>query len=199
MNKRGFTLVELIATIAILGIVMSIAIFAANGGFSEAKNKTEDIFVKTLEDALNIYTDSDAKRLNFNTSSSVCTIEKRFGDSKVYKVTNSVTFNNVINSDYTPLTADEVVNPANEKVTCNLSAPVTIYRDDDYVYYYFFDKASFTCLTSDSYITNLPYDCLKQLSGLNFNKFPCGYMEQLLEDNKITSIPTRCNNEGATQ
>ena len=95
MNKKGFTLVELIATIALLGIVMGIAIYAASGGFSEAKNKTEDVFIKTLQDALNIYTDSDAKRLSFATSST-CSIEKRFGNANVYKNSTAITFNNVI-------------------------------------------------------------------------------------------------------
>ena len=157
MNKKGFTLVELVATIAILGIVMSIAIYAASGGFSEAKNKTEDIFVKTLEDALNVYTDSDAKRLTFS-QTSACSIVKRFGNSNVYKNSTSITFEDVINSDYKPLTAAEMVNPANE-TKCNLNAPVYIYVDDDYVYYYRVEKSALGCLTGEGYITNLPSGC----------------------------------------
>ncbi len=158
MNKKGFTLVELVATIAILGIVMSIAIYAASGGFSEAKNKTEDIFVKTLEDALNVYTDSNAKRLTFSTTSP-SSIEKSFGASNVYKNSTSLTFEDVINSDYKPLTAAEMVNPANEDVICNLSAPVSIYIDDDYVYYYRVKKSDLGCLKGEGYITNLPSGC----------------------------------------
>jgi len=157
MNKKGFTLVELIATIALLGIVMGIAIYAASGGFSEAKNKTEDVFIKTLQDALNIYTDSDAKRLSFATSST-CSIEKRFGNVNVYKNSTAITFNNVINSDYAPLSEAEMVNPANE-TKCNLNAPVSIYRDDDYVYYYRVNKSDLGCLTGEGYITNLPSGC----------------------------------------
>ena len=160
MNKKGFTLVELIATIAILGIVVSVAIYAANGGFSEAKNKTEDVFIKTIEDALSIYTNSDATKLKFATTKT-CTIAKRFGNSNIYKNTtsSSVTLQKVIDSEYTPLEASDLVNPANQK-TCKLNVAVNIYRDDDYVYYYRLKKSSLNCLNDTTgYITNLPSGC----------------------------------------
>ena len=159
MNKKGFTLVELIATIAVLGIIVSISIYAANGGFAKAKEKSEDVFIKTLQDALDIYTDSNAKSLSFS-SASICTIEKRFGSSNVYKNTATITFRDIINSDYTPLTAKEVVNPANETVPCDLGAPVSIYRDDDFVYYYQVSSASLKCLNTEGDITNLPSGCM---------------------------------------
>ena len=73
MNQKGFSLIELVATIVILGIVASITIFAVGGGFSKTKAKTEDVFIKTIEDSLNIFTDSsDAKSLTFSTEK--CTI-----------------------------------------------------------------------------------------------------------------------------
>jgi len=160
MNQKGFTLVELLTTIVILSIVVGITIIGVNGGFSTAKDKTEEIFIKTLEDALNIYIDSDAKKLSFTTSSSICTLQKRFGKSKVYGITSSITLNDIINSEYIPLVKEEVVNPANEEVACNLNAPVSIYHDDDYVYYYRINKEDLECLKTTGYITNLPSGCL---------------------------------------
>ena len=160
MNQKGFTLVELLATIVILSIVVGIAIIGANGGFSNAKDKTEDVFLKTIEDALNIYIDSDAKKLRFNTSSSVCTIQKRFGESKIYRTIDRITLNDIINSEYKPLTATDVVNPANEDVDCNLNAEVSIYRDDEYIYYYRFKKDFLECFKTTGYVTNLPSGCL---------------------------------------
>ena len=152
MNKKGFTLVELLATLVILGIVVGIAIIGITGVFKNAKEKTEDVFVGTLEDALEIYLDSDAKKLNFSTTS-IC------ASKNIYKSSNSLTFNNIINSTYSPLQASDLVNPANENVTCNSNATVDIYRDDNYVYYYKVNKNDLGCLKNRGYITNLPSEC----------------------------------------
>lgn len=159
MNRKGFSLIELVATIVILGIVASITIFAVSRTFTETKNKTEDVFIKTLEDAINIYANSsDAKTLTFNTE--VCTIQKRFGESKISK-SNNITLRDVINSEYTPLTTSEIVNPANEEVNCNIGATVSIFRDEEYVYYYRVAKSDLGCLKTTGYITNLPSGCLE--------------------------------------
>ena len=161
MNKKGFTLVELIATIAVLGIIVSISIYAANGGFSQAKDKSEEVFIKTLKDAISIYTDSDGKKLSFSTTET-CTIDKRFGKASVYKNTGTVTLRKVIESEYTPLQENEVKNPADENAVCNLNATISIYRDEDFVYYYRVSKNDLGCLKQkDGYITNLPSGCLE--------------------------------------
>ena len=158
-KKNGFTLVELLATIIILGIVVGLTVVGTNGAFRNAKARTEDVFVKTLEDALDIYVDSDAKRLNFGTTE-VCTINKTHKKGvKVYKASD-VTFANVINSDYSPLVESEMVNPANEETKCSLGAAVSIYRDEDFVYYYKVAKSGFNCLlNTDGYISTLPSTC----------------------------------------
>lgn len=162
MNKKGFTLVELLATLVILGIVVGITIVGVNGGFRNAKEKTEDVFVKTLTDALDIYLDSDAKKLNY-TIFSGCEVTKKLGTAKMYKATGNITFANIINSEYAPLIESDLVNPANKGVSCKRSdnIPVEIYRDSDYVYYYKVAKSSFTCLLdTEGYISNLPDGCI---------------------------------------
>ena len=172
MNKKGFTLVELLATLVILGIVVGITVVSINSIFGNTKKKTEDVFVKTLEDALDIYLDSDARGLNFfNTE--VCTIAKRHGNVKVYKSSDNLILKNIIaskseatndterrlNSTYSPLTESDIVNPANETVKCNLNAPVSIYRDSDYVYYYKINKSDLKCLINSGTIDSLPSSC----------------------------------------
>lgn len=160
MNRKGFTLVELLATLVVLGIVMSIVLVSVNGGFGEAKNKTEDVFVDTIKDAMDMYLDSNAKNLNFSTS---CPNEivKTYGEVKVYKATTN--FQTVIDSKYKPITQNDLVNPANKDVECALASNISIniYRDEDFVYYYSIDKTEFGCLTKTDKISNLPegYDC----------------------------------------
>ena len=158
MNRRGFTLVELLATLVILGIVTSIVLIGINGGFNNAKDKTEDVFVKTVKDAMDIYLDSDAKKLNFS-KVEVCTLNKTHGKSKVYKSSDNITLNNIINSEFHPITQDDLVNPVNSS-KCDKNTIVNIYRDEDYVYYYEINS-DMGCLVSTKSISILPEECNK--------------------------------------
>lgn len=154
-NNHGFTLVELLATLVVLGIITGLTIVGISSNLKKTKEKTEDVFVKTLEDAIEIYLDSDAKKLTFTKNDS-CTFNKTHGKVELY-MADAVTFANIMNSSYKPLGDTDYVNPANEKVACNKGALVSIYRDSDYVYYYKVDRNSFSCLLNNSgYITNLP-------------------------------------------
>ena len=158
MNRRGFTLVELLATLVILGIVTSIVLIGINGGFNNAKDKTEDVFIKTVKDAMDIYLDSDAKKLNFS-KVEVCTLNKTHGKSKVYKSSDNITLNNIINSEFHPITQDDLVNPVNSS-KCDKNTIVNIYRDEDYVYYYEID-GDMGCLVNTKSISILPEECNK--------------------------------------
>ena len=154
MNREGFTLIELLGVIILLGVIASVSIVTVNYGLDEAKKETEEVFVKTLRDAVNMYMDVDAKTLMFSTSKS-CVISKLIDNADVYKA-NEITFNEIINSEYSPIVAGEMVNPANEK-QCNVNAKITIYRDEDYVYYYKFNGSELGCLvTNTGMITNFP-------------------------------------------
>lgn len=158
-NRKGFTLIELLATIVVLSIVVGLSVVGVNYAIQNAKNKTEDIFVKSISDALEIYIDTDAKKLNFS-SSAICTVNKTHAKGvKVYKSTNALTFNNVVDSTYVPLVRSELVNPANKDVECNLNNPIEIYRDEDFVYYYKMQKNGFNCLKESGVISNLPSGC----------------------------------------
>ena len=158
MNSKGFTLVELLATVVLLAIIMGIVLVSTTGGFKKSKEDTEKVFIDTIKDAMDMYLDSDAKNLDYKGTN--CTINKTHKIGvKLYKA-NNITFNDVINSTYHPLTESDLVNPANDK-KCKATATISIYRDEDFVYYYKIDKDGFECLTSSGVISNLPEKCTK--------------------------------------
>ena len=169
MNKKGFTLVELLATIIILSIVTGIAIVIIVSSFKKAKEDTEKVFIKNLEDAIEIYIDSIvSKEQAVVFDEKICTINKKINpSSKVYRASATVPLSDLSDPNknpYSPL--GKVVNPANEKVDCNPdNVPIKIYRDDDYVYYYFINKNTLNCLLDKTgYITNLPCECISDKS-----------------------------------
>lgn len=157
MNRKGFTLIELLATIIILGIIMGITVIGLSGVFKTAKEKSEDVFVDTIKDAMNMYLNSsDVDKID---SWNLCDnkVRKTYGGVKMYKTT--IYFDSVINSEFSPITEDDLVNPANEEVACRTASNISvdIYYDDDFVYYYSIDKDNFDCFkNTDSLISNLP-------------------------------------------
>lgn len=156
MNRKGFTLVELLATLVVLGIITMITVVSVNNIFNSTKNKSEDVFVNTIKNAMDMYLNSnDVKNL---TSWDECdnSVNKIHGNIKMHKTETK--FISVINSEFKPITQSDLVNPANEKVKCNNAniISVDVYRDDDFVYYYSINKSSFGCLKNSGVITNLP-------------------------------------------
>ena len=55
MNKKGFTLVELIAVIAVLGMIIGIATFSVVTLVNRAREKTKEENINNLKDAAIIY------------------------------------------------------------------------------------------------------------------------------------------------
>lgn len=168
MNNKGFTLIELLATLIVLGIVVGITVVGLNIDFGKAKEKTEEVFVDTLKDAIDMYLSSEFGSLEKDNQCGDTLSKKHNSAVRVYKYKkndgNSVTFNDLLNNpdfEYKPLVESEFINPANEDVDCNVNAVINVYRDEDYVYYYSVDKSDLGCLKNiggeyDSVITNLP-------------------------------------------
>lgn len=161
MNKRGFTLIELLATLAVLGIITGIVLVSSTSLFKDKKSDTEDVFVDTLKDAIKIYIDG-LGGVDLN-DSPVCTIKKSIHPNEVgiYEVKDKeITFRNITNSKYKPLTEKDMINPANN-VKCNIDdAKIHIYADSDFVYYYKFTGSDLKCLSKNTgVISNLPEGC----------------------------------------
>lgn len=154
MNKKGFTLVELIATILILGLVVGITVYSMSSIFGHTKNKTEEVFVATIKDALEIYLASDAKKLYFDR---ICsnTLDKSYKTGvKVYWTT--ISMRDVINTG--SLTDKDFVNPASDyECVSPDEVNLHVYKDEDHVYYYSVNKVDFECLNDDEgMFENLP-------------------------------------------
>ena len=157
-------------------IVAGITLVSMSGVMGSAKDKSEEAFIKTLEDAISMYIDSDGRNLSY-TKSTGCTIDKSHKKGVVIKKANDITFNTIINSSYKPLDLSDFVNPANKeyinkngKTACETAAKITLYRDEDFVYYYKFNPDELGCLTSsvkDTTVKNLP-------SGCNGQKYKLG-------------------------
>lgn len=161
MNKKGFTLIELLATLVVLGIVLGISIIGINTSIKNTKKKTEEVFIGTIKDAVKIYLDSSSKPA-IESNNKVCEIEKALDkDGKVtsvYEYDGEVYLEDIISSKYSPLVMEDLKNPRNEK-DCSVDAKVTLYRDDDYVYYYKISKEDLNCFEEEGIITNLPSEC----------------------------------------
>lgn len=158
MNRKGFTLIELLTILVILGIIFGITVVSLNIDFGKAKGKAEEIFVETIEDAMDMYLDSsDVKTLNFSSIPVSC-LSKTHGKVNLYKSNTSITMVNVFNSEFKPIIESELVNPNNKDVKCNSNVNINVYRDEDYIYYYEIDRTGLKCLTLDlgKKITNLP-------------------------------------------
>ena len=141
MNNKGFTLIELLAVIIVLAIVSSITIMAVNGSFSNAKIRSEKVFINNVTKAVDAYIaenmssgwggiSSTREYKKYDIDKNECTDDN--GDCKVSVSKREFEFKKVIDSGY--LKEDEIVNPNDDNSCYDDSTMVQVYRDSDYVY-----------------------------------------------------------------
>ena len=141
MNNKGFTLIELLAVIIVLAIVSSITIMAVNGSYSNAKVKSERVFINNVTKAVEAYIDENmtsgwggvsrvGEYEKYKIEKNECDDSTTYCDVDVYK--RSFPFQKILDSGY--LKKDEVVNPNNDNSCYDDSTEVMVYRDSDYVY-----------------------------------------------------------------
>lgn len=152
MNKKGFTLVELLATLVVLGIVMGISIVGIGTSLENGKKKSEKEFLSQLSNAVDAYMTLCLGKYSVDASS--CSEFAGFPDMSndtndsnkygvitknnnrkvnVYKSSEVISFDNILNENI--LVGNDLINPVNSK-NCGNGSKITFYRDYDYVYYY---------------------------------------------------------------
>ncbi len=97
MNEKGFTLVEVLTTIAILGIISTVAIPMVNKYLLQSKNKTYDTYVNTLYNATRNYYEKNSMFIPKAGSSETLTAKTLLNESFI----------------------DELVDPENKNEKCD--------------------------------------------------------------------------------
>lgn len=163
MNRKGFTLIEMLATIVILGIIMGIASYSVIGIINKSKNKTEGTFVKNIGTSIEEYISLKTNSLtikqsigNFNKCmvldgdnckckkyqnpsdpESLC-LEYFYESANIVQL-NSITIKDLIDNGF--LDEEKLVNPATKKkcfaTASKKNLEIKLFRDSDYVYYYY--------------------------------------------------------------
>ena len=92
-NNKGFTLIELIVVIAIMGIILIFALPQVNNIQDANKNRKYEVYMESIRAASKLYIDSHARDLFGNNKSGCITVKysdlkqsnliKDFGDSKI--------------------------------------------------------------------------------------------------------------------
>lgn len=143
MNNKGFTLVELLATIIILGLITSIGTLAYTGYLKNTKEKTEEVFKKNISDYIDAFITSNTNELTNDT------LAGKSNNIYIQKYNNhSITFQDIIDNNI--ITTNNLKNSANKK-TCSENTNITVYRDNNYVYCF---AVELDCVDSNNILTN---------------------------------------------
>ena len=138
MNRNGFTLVEMLATIVILSIVLGIASYGVISAINSSKDKSEEVFVQKLGTLLDSYIATNVSTFSASSDCSTFTKTGSIGsrDVGICKV-GGFYLKKIVDDGY--VDKSQFVNPKTKESCYDSSKQVDVYRDGDYVYYYSVD------------------------------------------------------------
>ena len=166
MNRKGFTLIEVLAVIVILGVVLVIGSPYILNAYKNSKLKSEEIFVDRVSQPIDSYIKLKSDDIVFTKVEG--TFTKTYIDStgnekvdypniyigKIQEKTENgeyilkdITINDIINTKL--LFQENYINAGNKGKSCNNNAIIEVYKDSDYVYCYKLKKTSLNCLTEE--------------------------------------------------
>ena len=154
INKKGFTLIELIAVIVILSIILVFVVPNLLDTYKRSKLKTEKAFVDQLSKGIESYITLYSNEMSFSKVDGNFVKEitdnrsdKPSYDVDVYKA--DITVKDIIDKNI--IESSEYINPGNRGDNTKKCKPetdtITVYRDSDFVYC--FKMPPMDCLTDD--------------------------------------------------
>ena len=111
MNRKGFTLIELIAVIVILGIILVVSAPSISNVYKESKLKSEEIFVERLSQSIDSYIKLNSDEIAF-TSDGAANKEEEGSTYQVNIWKAAITVQNVIDDKL--ISEEDYVNPGNK-------------------------------------------------------------------------------------
>lgn len=154
MNRKGFTLIELIAVIVILGIILVVATPSISNAYKNSKLKSEEIFIKRLSNVIDSYVKLNNSEIGF--ASDGTAIKEEEGSTYTVDIYKGRTTIEEVIADRL-ISEEDYINPGNKEVMCSQSAEIEVYKDSEYVYCYKVKKDSLGCLT-DTYKNSITGD-----------------------------------------
>lgn len=147
MNRKGFTFIELLAVIVVLGLVLVIGSPSIINAFKKSKLKSEQIFVDRLSDAIDGYISLNSDNISFTKESENKTKSGKDGTYNVSIYKAQITFNDIINDEL--IESKDFINAGYKEATCDRNAIIEVYRDSEYVYCHKVNKVALGCLTTE--------------------------------------------------
>ena len=142
MNNKGFTLIELLAVIVILSLIGVISYTSVLNYIDTTKIKAEEKFLNEIsneiESYLGLYGGTNFKKVGREIEFYKNVTNINSVKVKAYKLVlkdgNNFTLKTLID---TLKTTDKFQNPRTEKICDEDRINIEVYRDSDYVYYYY--------------------------------------------------------------
>lgn len=145
MNRRGYTFIELLGVIVILGIILVIAIPSITDALKTSRIKSEEVFLDKLSDTIDSYVTMHSNEFTFSYIKDGTKTDNRGSSTvKIYGI--ETTMQSIINDRL--ITEKDYKDPA-FSTECNKDAKVEIYRDSDYVYCHRITVEDLNCLSDD--------------------------------------------------
>ena len=111
MNNKGFTLVELLATVIILSLITGIGIVSYTSYLKNTKSKTEEVFKNNVSDYIDAFISANTNKLTDDTLAGNNVYTQKYDD-------HSITFQDIINDNI--IIPGNLMNSANKK-TCSIN------------------------------------------------------------------------------